>query len=82
MRLKNATDNEINAFKEAIASCKGEVWLESVEGDKFNLKSVVSQYLALAELLKEHGKDLDLYCQFREDEHYFYKFFDKYPYDT
>lgn len=82
MRLKNASENEINAFKEAITSCKGEVWLESAEGDKFNLKSVVSQYLALAELLKEHGKDLDLYCQFHEDEHYFYKFFDKYPYDT
>lgn len=81
MKLKNATEEEIKDFKKAIASCTGEVWLESTEGDKFNLKSVVSQYIALGELLKEHGKDLDLYCQFHEDEHYFYQFFDKYPYD-
>lgn len=79
MRLKNATEEEIKDFKKAIASCAGEVWLESTEGDKFNLKSVVSQYIALGELLKTHGKDLELFCQNHDDEHYFYQFFKDYP---
>ena len=77
MRLTNS--KEIFEFKLAIAHCKGEVWLESVEGDKFNLKSVVSQYLALGELLQEHGKDLELFCQYPDDQNNFYKFFEENP---
>lgn len=77
MKLTNS--KEIENFKNAISRCKGDVWLASPEGDKFNLKSVISQYIALGELLKEHGNDLELFCQLREDEVLFYRFFKENP---
>lgn len=77
MKLTNS--KEIFEFKVAISQCKGDVYLESSEGDKFNLKSTVSQYVALAELLQEHGKDLELICQMPEDNKNFYKFFARNP---
>ena len=46
---------------------------------KFNLKSEFSYYVALGALLDEHGSDLELYCQYPTDEHFFYEFFNKYP---
>ena len=40
MRLTKS--KEIVEFKEAISNCKGDVWLEDADGNKFNLKSVIS----------------------------------------
>jgi hypothetical protein len=77
MRLRNIA--EIEAFREAINAAKNDVWLESPSGDKYNLKSELSQYLALGTLLSEKGEMLDLYCARREDEHLFLKFFEQYP---
>ena len=77
MRLTNIT--EYDAFKRAIDQCKGDVWLESPEGDKYNLKSMFSQYLAIGAMLNTHGEELELYCQYSTDEHYFYDFFQRYP---
>ena len=48
MKLTNI--KEINAFKEAIAKCRGDVWLLSPYGDKYQLKSLFNQYLALLTL--------------------------------
>lgn len=78
MRL-HRIKSEFEAFKKAVEQCKGQVWLETPEGDKFNLKSEFSYYIALAALLNEHGNELDLYCQYSTDEHFFYEFFNKYP---
>lgn len=75
----NRIKGEFEAFKKAIDQCKGTVWLESPQGDVFNLKSEFSYYIALAALLDEHGSELDLYCQYPTDEHFFYDFFTKYP---
>ena len=77
MKLKNIS--EVNGFVAAADSCKGHVWLESPEGDKFNLKSKFSQYVALGELLSVRGEDLELFCQFSEDEMRFYQYFDEHP---
>ena len=71
--------SEVNDFLRTVESCEGEVWLESPMGDKFVLKSVFSHYIAMSALLTEHGKDLELFCQFPEDEAKFYEYFDKYP---
>lgn len=71
--------DEVNDFLKTVDSCKGEVWLESVYGDKYVLTSVLSHYLAKTKLLVEHGHELELFCQFVEDEQKFYKYFDKYP---
>ena len=73
MRLTKS--KEIAEFKEAISNCKGDVWLEDADGNRFNLKSVISQYIALGELLKEHGEYLELFCSLPEDESHFHKFF-------
>lgn len=77
MRLSNIS--ELEAFKQAIEKCKGDVWLESPYGDRFNLKSTLSVYVALGHLLSEHGEDLELFCQFVNDERHFYDFFTEHP---
>lgn len=64
----------LNAFVAAVNQCKGAVWLESPEGDKFNLKSQFSQYIALGALLSNHGGSLELFCSDPNDEALFYQF--------
>ena len=77
MRLTNS--KEIMKFRYAVAKCKGDVWLEDQEGNKFNLKSVISQYIALGELLQDKGESLELFCSMPEDESHFHKFFHDNP---
>lgn len=77
MKLKNS--KEIKAFEEAINKSKGDVWLETPEGDKLNLKSLYCKYIAIDRLLEDRGNDLELYCQLREDEMNFFNFFNNYP---
>ena len=42
--------------------------MKSIEGDVFNLKSSLSQYLAVGRLIEESGDNLELFAQTREDE--------------
>lgn len=77
MRIKNI--EEVDGFILALNKCKGDVWLESLEGDRFNLKSKFSRYIALGALLSENGDNLQLFCSLREDEINFYEYFIKYP---
>ena len=70
---------EVNDFLKTVDSCKGEVWLESIYGDKYVLTSVLSHYIAKTVLLVEHGDELELFCQLPEDEQLFYKYFDDHP---
>lgn len=73
MRLTNS--KEIMEFRYAISQCADDVWLEDNEGNKFNLKSVISQYIALGELLQDKGENLELFCSNKNDEYHFMKFF-------
>lgn len=66
MKIRNLKD--INSFKNAIAKCRGEVWLESVYGDKYNLKSELSQYVAMADLLRDKKENLELFARLPEDQ--------------
>ena len=78
MKLRN--DIELQGFLDAVDSCKGSVWLESPEGDRYNLNSTLTRhYLAIGKLLEERGDYMELFCQLPEDERKFYEFFDKYP---
>ena len=77
MKLTNI--KELDAFKAAIEKCRGDVWLISPYGDKYQLKSLFNQYLAFGKLLDEHGDELKLFCQFKEDEVHFMKFFYENP---
>ena len=69
---------QIEAFLETANKCKGEVILKSVYGDQFNLKSRLSQYIAVGALLGNHGDELELFCSNRDDELMMLSFLKKY----
>ena len=73
MRIKKI--NHINEFLQAIEKCKHEVWFTSPYGDKYNLKSTLSQGVVIAALLGNHGDEPELWCSSKEDEQYFFYFF-------
>lgn len=76
MILKNVKD--IKALVAAVKKCKGDVILRSVDGkEEFNLKSTLSQYIAIGKLCEEHGDDYEVFCMNREDETYMIEFFHK-----
>ena len=70
---------ELNDFFQTVEECEGQVWLESPNGDNLALKSLFSRYLAIRDLLSEHGDELELYCQLPEDRIKFYKYFNDHP---
>ena len=51
MKLQNI--QEVEEFRKVVHQCKGRVYLESLEGDIFNLKSAMSEYVALGRLLSD-----------------------------
>lgn len=59
--------------------CKGDVHLRSRYGDDYNLKSRLTQYLAVAAMAREHGDELELFCDSKDDEKYFMEFFEENP---
>lgn len=77
MKLRN--EIEINDFLNAVERANGPVYLCSNEGDRYNLKSTLSRYVAIAELIKEHGTDLELFCDDKNDERFFFNFFFTHP---
>ncbi|MFI3312995.1 MAG: polya polymerase [Eubacteriales bacterium] len=66
MRLTNVTD--IKKFTEVVNACEHDVYLKSMEGDVFNLKSSMSQYIAIGRLIEESGDSLELFADSKEDE--------------
>ena len=66
MKIKNVKD--VETFLKVVNECKGEVTLTSIYGDKYNLKSTLTQYVAVAALVGEHGEDLELWCTDKDDE--------------
>ena len=77
MKFNKAID--VNDFLRTVDECEGEVWLETISGDKYVLKSVFSRYIAMSALLSEQGDNLELYCQLPEDRVKFYKYFYEHP---
>ena len=74
MLLKNAKD--IDNLINAVDRCRGDVLLRSTDGrEEFNLKSVLSRYVAIGELCKEHGDSYEVFCMDRADEVYMLNFF-------
>ncbi len=66
MKLRNI--QEVEEFRKVIRTCEGDVYLKSQDGDVFNLKSALSEYIALGQLLSEQGDNLELFADRREDE--------------
>lgn len=77
--MKLTRISELHDFINTVEECKGQVWLESPYGDRYMLKSLFSRYVAIGTLLDNHGDELNLFCQFPEDEELFNKYFDEHP---
>ena len=73
MKIKNV--EQIKEFLEVVDKCQSDVYLTSVYGDRFNLKSELSRYVAIGKLLGDHGDELELFCSKKEDEYLFIAFF-------
>ena len=71
--------DQITEFLSIVDSCEGGVKLTSQYGDSFNLKSMLTQYVAIAALLGENGDALELWCDNKEDEAKFMKFLMEHP---
>lgn len=73
---------QLNDFIATVNECNGQVWMESPEGDKYNLKSVFSRCVsfdAISKLLAERGDYLELFCSCKDDEKLFFGYFNKHP---
>lgn len=77
MKLTKIT--QVKEFLAIADNCEGDVWLVSLQGDKYNLKSTLTQYVAMGALLGEKGDELELFCDLPEDEQKFLKWFNENP---
>lgn len=74
MLLKNAKD--VKSLIAAVKKCKGDVILRSIDGtEEFNLKSILSQYIAIGRLCEECGDQYEIFCMNHDDEPYMLQFF-------
>lgn len=77
--MKISNIKEIDGFLSAVRQCSGNVYLRSPMGDVYNLKSELSQYIAIGALLGKYGEELELFCQDTNDEPLFFQYFYKFP---
>lgn len=77
--MKLTKISQVEDFLVIVNSCKGDVTLTSQYGDKYNMKSLLTQYVAIGALLGERGDKLELFCSSKEDEAKFLKFFNENP---
>ena len=73
-KMKLTNIKEVNDFLAVVDSCEGSVTLTSPYGDRFNLKSKLTQYIAIAELLGDNAEELELWCSSKADEYKFLRF--------
>lgn len=66
MKLRNIKD--VKKFISVLDECQRDVYLKSPEGDVFNLKSSLSQYIAIGRLLEENGDSLEMFADDPADE--------------
>lgn len=68
--------NDVNNFKAAVKKCKGDVIVRhNKRNEEFNMKSLFSEYLGLAELMKDHGDEYEVFCMNPNDTSYLIDFF-------
>lgn len=60
--------NDIQKFLSTVDKCNGKVELVTEEGDRLNLKSKLTQYVAFAKLFKDSDiPEMELVCYNAED---------------
>ncbi|MCC8141148.1 MAG: hypothetical protein LIO56_01225 [Lachnospiraceae bacterium] len=65
MKIKNT--QQLHALESAIDRCNHCVWLESAQGEFYDLKNEIDRYRGLGRLLSDSGEELELYTNARED---------------
>ncbi len=61
--------NDLKGFFEEIDKCQGNVYVVTPDGDRLNLKSRLTQYIAFAEIFDDQViKDMELVFDKPEDE--------------
>ena len=75
--MKITDKKTLDDFMEAVHKAKDAVYLKSPHGDVFNLKSTLSEFVAIRELIGERGDELELFCASKLDEPLFFSFFHK-----
>lgn len=66
MKISNIAN--VDAFFKVIDGCKGKVELVSKEGDRINLKSKLSQYVAMAKIFSDgYIRELELVAEDKDD---------------
>lgn len=68
MRLRHM--NQLDQYLRPLDRCKGKVYLNSQYGDSYNLRSKLSQLLALNALLDAPEDSFELICEKKEDDIY------------
>ena len=64
--LKNTKD--IETLIKDVDRCQGDVIMRSMDGsEEYNLKSVLSRYIAIGELCKPNGDEYEIFCMDRDD---------------
>lgn len=72
--LKDIRDLE--AFRAAVKDCKNDVILRKNDGtEEFNLKSTLSEFIALGRLADKHGDSYEIFCMDHADEANLLKYF-------
>ena len=72
--LKDIRDLE--AFRAAVKDCKNDVILRKNDGtEEFNLKSTLSEFIALGRLADKHGDNYEIFCMDHTDEANLLKYF-------
>lgn len=73
MKVQNIKD--INKFFEVVNQCSGKVELVTGEGDRLNLKSKLSQYVAFANVFSDGTvKEMEIVAYLPEDVDRLFKF--------
>ena len=68
-------DIDIADFIQTLDKCRGDVFLETEEGDVLNLKSKLCQMIGVANILKDAvNKEVTIRCSNPEDESLLFRF--------
>ncbi len=66
MKIENT--QQLHALENAIDRCSHSVWLESDQGERYDLKDELDRYRGIGRLLSDSDEELGLYAVTREDK--------------
>ena len=66
--MKIRSMRELAAFNEMLSRCRGQVWIESPNGERLDLTVESTRIRGLSALLGERADEYEIYARSREDE--------------